>query len=122
MFYLNQSQYSMIKTFSAWFFGYLALAFIILAIYCFCDNIQDSKSKNLRKVGNIFNKFFLALCVAEMVDVLIDNYTPTIHGLVKFSSLLITVFGVGIIIVIIILSCCYVFYDNEKVNESKKIK
>lgn len=120
MFYLNQSQYSMIKTFSAWFFGYLLLAFAILAIYYYYNNIQDSKSKDLRKAGNIFNKLFLALCVAEMVVVLIDNYTPTIQGLVKFSSVLIPVFGVGIIIVIIILSCCYVSYDNEKANESKR--
>lgn len=120
MFYLNQSQYSMIKTVSAWFFGYLALAFIILVIYCLYDDIQDSKSKDLRKTGNIFNKLFLALCVAEMVVVLIDNYTPTIRGLVKFSSLLIPVFGVGIIIVIIILSCCYTSYVNEKDNESKR--
>lgn len=120
MFYLNQSQYSMIKTFSAGFFGYLVLAFIILAIYYFYDDIQDSKSKDLRKASNIFNKLFLALCVAEMVDVLIDCYTPTIQGLVKFSSLLIPVFGVGIIIVIIILSYCYVSYDNENANESKR--
>lgn len=119
MFYLNQSQYGMIKTVSAWFFGYLILAFIILIIYRLYDDIQDSKSKDLRKASNIFNKLFLVLCVAEMVVVLIDCYTPTIRGLVKFSSLLIPVFGVGII-VIIILSYCYISYDNEKANESKR--
>lgn len=117
MFYLNQSQYRMIKTFSAWFFGYLALVFIILIIYWLFDKIKHSQNKILRVFSLIFNKGFLAFSIAEMVVVPINIFTPDKPGLIKLSSLLVPTFAVLIVLCFAGAGICGGFYLYELQDE-----
>ena len=117
MFYLNQSQYRMIKTFSAWFFGYLLLLTVVLAFYWLFDKIKHSQNKILRVLSLIFNKGFLAFSIAEMVVVPINIFTPDKPGLIKLSSLLVPTFAVLICLCFAGAGICGEFYLYELQDE-----
>lgn len=122
MFYLNQSQYGMIKTFNTWFFGYLALVFIILIIYWLFNKIKHSQNKILRVLSLIFNKGFLTFSVAEMVVVPINIFTPNKPGLIKLSSLLVPTFAVLIVLGFAGAGICGGFYLEELQDEKLEDK
>ena len=117
MFYLNQSQYGMIKTFSAWFFVYLLLLTVVLAFYWLFNKIKHSQNKILRVLSLIFNKGFLAFSIAEMVVVPINIFTPDKPGLIKLSSLLVPTFAVLIGLCFAGAGICGEFYLDELQNE-----
>lgn len=122
MFYLNQSQYGMIKTFSAWFFVYLMLLTVVLAFYWLFNKIKHSQNKILCALSLIFNKGFLAFSTAEMVVVPINIFTPNKPGLIKFSSLLVPTFAVLIVLCFAGAGICGEFYLYELQDEKLEDK